>query len=429
MASHSCAALVIAAPASGQGKTSVTAALAFHYRQQAKQVRVFKVGPDFLDPMILERASGHPVYQLDLWMVGEQQCRRLLSVAAKDADLILIEGVMGLFDGEPSTADLAARLGIPVLAVIDASAMAQTFAAIAHGLATFRQDVTVAGIVANRVGSDYHRTLLSDALPENLPYLATLYRQHPPIFPDRYLGLKQAAEIEDIEERLQQLADKLKLNPALTLPQTTFDKVSQSELVKRLSGVRIAVARDDAFSFLYQANLDVLEQLGAELAFFSPLKDTTLPEADSLYLPGGYPELHLQQLAENTAMANAIKRHFDANKPIVAECGGMLYLTERLTDKQGDHGEMVGILPARAELQPRLTALALQEVTLNQQTLRGHTYHHSTLHSELQPVASGNSPNEKQTSEAVYQLKRLSASYIHFYFPSNPQLVADLFLP
>lgn len=429
MASHSCAALVIAAPASGQGKTSVTAALAFHYRQQGKQVRVFKVGPDFLDPMILERASGHPVYQLDLWMVGEQQCRQLLSEAAHDADLILIEGVMGLFDGEPSTADLAATLGVPVLAVIDASAMAQTFAAIAHGLATFRQDVTVAGIVANRVGSDYHRTLLSGALPETLPYHATLYRQHPPIFPDRYLGLKQAAEIEDIEERLKQLADKLELNPALTLPQTTFDEVSPSEPDKRLNGVRIAVARDEAFSFLYQANLDLLEQLGAKLAFFSPLKDTTLPEADSLYLPGGYPELHLQSLSANTAMADAIKRHFDDDKPIVAECGGMLYLTQRLTDKKGEHGKMVGILPACAELQPRLTALALQEVTLNEQSLRGHSYHHSILHSELQPVGHGNSPNEKKTSEAVYQLKRLTTSYIHFYFPSNPQLVADLFLP
>ncbi|THF69625.1 MAG: cobyrinate a,c-diamide synthase, partial [Methylophaga nitratireducenticrescens] len=153
---QTCAALIIAAPASGQGKTTITATLAWHYRRQGKQVRIFKVGPDFLDPMILSFASGHPVYQVDLWMVGETHSRQLIANAAKQADIILIEGVMGLFDGSPSTADLAAILGIPVLAVIDASAMAQTFAALAFGLANFRQDVTLAGVLANRVGSARH---------------------------------------------------------------------------------------------------------------------------------------------------------------------------------------------------------------------------------------------------------------------------------
>jgi cobyrinic acid a,c-diamide synthase len=429
MASDSCAALVVAAPASGQGKTSITAALACLYQQQGKQVRVFKVGPDFLDPMILERASGHPVYQLDLWMVGEEHCRQLLADAAAEADLLLIEGVMGLFDGQPSTADLAATLGIPVLAVIDASAMAQTFAAIAHGLATFRNDVSVAGVVANRVGSDYHRQLLSDALADSLPCLASLPRQGSTIFPDRYLGLMQAAEVDDLDQRLQLLAEQLKLDPAIALPKITFSANAAPPLPKLLNGVCIAVACDAAFSFIYQANLDLLQALGAELVFFSPLSDKVIPKADSLYLPGGYPELHLQQLAENQSMQNAIRQHFEADKPILAECGGMLYLTESLTDKHGQQADMTGIFAAHAELQPRLTALALQEVIVNGQQLRGHTYHHSTLKTDLTPTALAQSPNEKQTAEAVYQLKRLTASYIHFYFPSNPQLVAELFLP
>ncbi len=429
MAKFSCAALIVAAPASGQGKTSITAALAYSYRKQGKRVRVFKIGPDFLDPMILEHASNHPVYQLDLWMVGEDQCRQLLAKAAANADLILIEGVMGLFDGTPSTADLAAALGIPVLAVIDASAMAQTFAALAHGLASYRDDISIAGIVANRVGSDYHHQLLIESLPQHLPCLASLSRQSSTIFPQRYLGLQQAEEITDITHRLHTLSEQLKLDSQFTLPRVTIRTHIETPVPSQLAGVRIAVARDAAFAFIYQANLDLLETMGATLLYFSPLTDSELPEADSLYLPGGYPELYLQQLADNTALQSAIKQHFEASKPILAECGGMLYLTEKLTDKNGQQARMIGLLPAIAELQPRLTALALQQVELKGQTLRGHTYHHSSMQTALTPTAQATSPNRSHTTEAVYQLKRLTASYIHFYFPSNPTLVADLFLP
>lgn len=427
--SHTCAALIIAAPASGQGKTSVTAALANYYHLKGKQVRVFKVGPDFLDPMILKHASGHPVYQLDLWMIGEQHSRQLLFEAAAEADLILIEGVMGLFDGKPSTADLAVTLGIPVLAVIDASAMAQTFAALAFGLAFYRDDVTVAGVVANRTGSDYHRQLLTDALSDDLPCFASLPRQSADVLPGRYLGLKQAAEINDLDQRLQQLTEQLSVNPDIVLPEMDFSGANISQPAKILSGVRIAVARDAAFSFIYQANLDLLTAMGAELLFFSPLQDNELPQTDSLYLPGGYPELHLQPLADNLPMQKAIRKHFEADKPIVAECGGMLYLCESLTDKDGQQAAMTGILPARAELQPRLTALALQQIELNGATLRGHAYHHSSMQTTMQPVVTATCPNDSHTAESVYQQRRLTASYIHFYFPSNPQLVADLFLP
>ncbi|HYM48429.1 MAG TPA: cobyrinate a,c-diamide synthase, partial [Burkholderiaceae bacterium] len=194
-----CPALFISAPASGQGKTTITAALAIRERRRGRRVRVFKTGPDFIDPMILERASGNPVYQLDLWMGGENHCRNLLYDAAGHADLILIEGVMGLFDGQPSSADLAALFGIPVLAVIDASAMAQTFGAIAFGLARFRDDISVAGVIANRVGSEHHAEILGPSLPADLPMLGWLARDADFTLPERHLGLVQAREIADLD--------------------------------------------------------------------------------------------------------------------------------------------------------------------------------------------------------------------------------------
>ena len=186
---------------------------------------------------------------------------------------------------------------------------------------------------------------------------------------------------------------------------------------------------DAAFSFLYQANLDVLSALGAQLSFFSPLNDNVLPEADSLYLPGGYPELHLARLAGNSAMLSAIRAHHAAGKPIFAECGGMLYTLQTLADAQGQSENLLGLIEGAAQMQPRLSALALQSVELPQGTLRGHTFHYSKLESSLAPVALGACPNSGAVSEAVYQRQRLTASYIHFYFPSNPRAVARLFLP
>lgn len=426
---HQCAALIIAAPASGQGKTTVTATLARHYRQQGMQVRVFKIGPDFLDPMILQQASGNLVYQLDLWMVGEQQSRQLLAEAAAQSDLILIEGVMGLFDGNPSTADLSATLNIPVLAVIDGSAMAQTFGALAFGLANYRDDVTVAGVVANRIGSKRHQDMLTESLSDTLPWFAILPRDLDAALPSRHLGLIQAEEIADLDQRLTLLANQLVINPDAVLPVSQFITEQQNEQARLLDNVKIAIARDAAFSFIYQANLDLLQSMGAELCFFSPLSDETLPDADGLYFPGGYPELHLDKLSKNTSLINAIKAHHDGNKPILAECGGMLYLTESITDKQGEHANMLGLLSGHTVMQPRLSALALQEVSLNHQLIRGHTYHHSLFETTTDPVAEATNPNGNHTHEAVYQQKRLTASYIHFYFPSNPNLIAELFLP
>ena len=430
MNSRSCPALLIAAPASGQGKTTVTAALARLHARQGRRVRVFKCGPDFLDPMILARASGRPVYQLDLWMVGEEESRRLLWEAAGEADLILIEGVMGLFDGSPSAADLARRFGVPVLAVIDGSAMAQTFGALAHGLSSFQPDLPFDGVLANRVGSARHGEILRESLPASIRWYGALPRSAEVELPSRHLGLVQAEELTDLDARLDAAADALELTADTELPApVSFAAPLSAPLEPLLAGVRIGVARDAAFAFLYQANLDLLQALGAELLFFSPLCFTRLPTVDSLYLPGGYPELHLRALSRNHAMADAIRAHHVAGKPILAECGGMLYLLDGLTDRADERAQMLGLLPGEARMHKRLTALALQEVALPEGRLRGHTFHHSVLESPIEPLARGECPNYRRTAEAVYRDGRLTASYIHFYLPSDPAAAAALFRP
>jgi cobyrinic acid a,c-diamide synthase len=425
-----CPAVLIAAPASGQGKTTVTAALARLHRNQGRKVRVFKCGPDFLDPMILERASGHPVYQLDMWMIGEAESRRLLWEAAADADLILIEGVMGLFDGTPSSADLARRFGVPVLGVIDGTAMAQTFGALALGLARYQPDLSFAGVLANRVGTVRHAQLLEGSLTEGLRWYGALSRETGIELPSRHLGLVQASELNDLDMRLDAAATALASTCDATLPPVvTFTAPEFVPAEPLLAGVKIAIAHDEAFAFFYGASLDLLREMGAELSFFSPIRDRDLPDVDSLYLPGGYPELHHTALAENHSMLAAIRAHHAAGKPLLAECGGMLYLLDALTDVDGQRAEGVGLLKGEAVMQKRLAALALQSVELPEGTLRGHTYHHSLTSTELTPIARGLSPNGGRGAEAVYREGRMTASYVHFYFPSNPQAMAALFLP
>ena len=421
-------ALFIAAPASGQGKTTVTAALARLHRDHGRRVRVFKTGPDFLDPMILERASGAPVYNLDLWMGGEAHCRRLLFEAAGDADLILIEGVMGLFDGDRSSADLASLFGVPVLAVIDGSAMAQTFGALAHGLATYRAGLPFAGVFANRLAGEHHYRMLAESLPEGMRAFGWLKRDGDIGLPGRHLGLVQAQEIGDLDARIARAAAALQ-GPACELPPEVSFEAPPEEAAcpPHLEGIRVAVARDEAFSFVYRANLDTLRALGAEIGFFSPLDDSAPPEADALYLPGGYPELHLERLEANRSMKAALAAHHAAGKPIVAECGGMLYLCESLTDVAGRTAEMAGLLPGKAAMQERLANLGLHRVALPEGELRGHSYHYSRLETPLAPAATSEPARKGRQGEPVYRQGPLQASYLHLYFPSNPAATARLF--
>ncbi|MBV8034678.1 cobyrinate a,c-diamide synthase [Roseateles sp.] len=425
----SCPALFISAPSSGSGKTSVTAAIARSRARRGERVRVFKTGPDFLDPGILERASGHPVYQLDLFMGGLAHCRALLAAAAREADLILVEGVMGLFDGAPSSADLAAAFGLPVLCVIDASAMAQTFAALATGLQRFRPGLQHCGVVANRVGSAAHSRMLGEGLPDDLPLVAALPRDAALRLPERHLGLVQALEQPALDAQLDAWADawEAALRPGFALQFQHIDDVAEAAMPPLLQGRRIAVARDAAFGFLYPANVDLLRALGAELAFFSPLHHEPLPACDALWLPGGYPELHAEALSAHPTWAASLATHVAAGRPLLAECGGMLALLDALTDGEGRRHAMAGLMPGEARVQPRLAALGLQAIAWPEGALRGHSFHYSTLDTPLEPIAQASNPNGGHTAESLYQRGSLRASFVHHYFPSNPEAVAAFF--
>lgn len=425
-----CPALLVSAPASGQGKTSVTAALARAHTRLGRRVRVFKTGPDFLDPTILRRASGAPVYQLDTWMGGEDEVRARLYEAAGDADLILVEGVMGLFDGKPSSADLAAMFGLPVLAVIDGSAMAQTFGALAHGLASYRDDITLHGVVANRVGSEYHATLLRESLPGSLVWYGALPRDTAMTLPERHLGLVAAGELADLDARLDALAQGWATRCISTLPPAVaFNAPTETPSYKRLDGRHIAVACDAAFAFIYPANLDVLRRAGAALTFFSPLAGDPLPDCDAVWLPGGYPELHLDTLAARHDLRDALHAHVDAGRPLLAECGGLLYALDRLTDRDGYTAAMAGLIPGHAVMQPKMAALGMQAVDLPEGTLRGHSFHYAYACIEAVALATAVNPNGGPTTEAVYRQGRFTASFVHFYFPSNVDAALGLFLP
>lgn len=435
-ASAACPALFIAAPASGQGKTTVTAALARLLRNRGKVVRVFKTGPDYLDPRVLAQASGRPVDPLDLWMAGEADCRRRLYEAAREADLILVEGAMGLFDGEPSSADLAALFDLPLAIVMDVKGMAQTAAALVAGLAGFRDDVRIAGLIANACGSPRHRELIEEALPAEIPLLAAVPRDGALALPERHLGLVQAEEIrDDLEARFEAGAAALEAEglaeALLALPPVTFAAPPQAATapLPSLRGRIIGVARDAAFSFIYQANLELLERMGASLRFFSPLTDSRLPPCDALWLPGGYPELHAAGLAANAPMREAIQGFFAADKPILAECGGLLYCLESLTDVDGETHAMLGLLPGRGAMRGRRGCQGMQTAELPEGPVRGHAHHRSVAEGTPAPIAFGRRQRHPAPGEAIYRERGLTATYLHLYFPDNPAAVARLFAP
>jgi len=419
--------LMISAAASGQGKTTVTAALARALVKRGQRVQVFKCGPDFIDPMLLARASRAPVGTLDLWMVGLDQCRAQLAIAAEGVDVILIEGVMGLYDGEPSSADLARALGVPVLAVIDASAMAQTAGALVHGLRDYGP-VAMAGVIANRVAGRAHADMVAASL-RGIPLLASLARQERAL-PERHLGLVLPSEVADIEALLDELAAQLEFDHAAwdALPFTLIEyRPPAAALPPLLSGTVVAVARDAAFAFIYPANLDTLRALGAELVFFSPLDDQPVPAgATAVYLPGGYPELHAAQLARAARWQQSIRTVHAGGMPILAECGGMMALAESIVDQDGTSHAMPGLLPGRALMQARLAGIGPQAVETPHGLLRGHTFHNSRLDTVLAPSAHTVRHPSGTAGEAVYRVGSLNASYFHAWFPSCPAAVAAL---
>jgi cobyrinic acid a,c-diamide synthase len=429
---NSTPAVLISAPASGQGKTTVASALARLHARAGRRVRAFKCGPDFIDPGWLALASGAPVHNLDLWMTGEEDIRSRLAEAARESDLIVIEGVMGLFDGSPSAADIAMRFGLRVLAVVDAAAMAQTFGAIAFGLQHHRAGLPWAGVLANRVAGPGHARLLQDSVAADCPWLGALMRNDAVTLPERHLGLVVREELVDALPRLDAAADALAAtalaDPATLGAWTTaFEDAPPPALPRPLEGRTIAIARDAAFCFIYPANLDVLRALGARIDFFSPLANEPVPACDALWLPGGYPELHGATLAAAHTTRESLRAHVAAGRSVWAECGGMMVLFDELEDRTGERHAMWRVLPGHVRMHERVSAIGPQQLALRSGTLRGHTFHHSTCASPLEPRAHTTAPDGIRRGEALYEQGPVRASYFHAWLASNPAATGELF--
>lgn len=416
-----CPAVLISAPASGQGKTLVTAAIARAWRNQGLNVIAFKCGPDFIDSMVLKAATGNAVYNLDLGMCGSEDGKTQLHHAAQHADVIILEGVMGLYDGTPSTADIAKMFNLPVALTIDASGMAQTFAAITYGLYDFDSTIIKAGVVANKVGSIGHAKMLKDALPTETPWLGALVRDEQFSLPERHLGLYLADEIADLDTRIDAASKALTGGNDLALPPSiSFEVPAQNTNKQLLAGKTIAIARDAAFCFIYPANIDCLEALGATLTYFSLLNDSVLPEADAYWIPGGYPELYLERIQQNSEMRTSLEQAVSDQKPILAECGGMMILSESLNNTK-----TFGLLAGNSHIQQKLQGLGTQHLETDKGSIGAHTFHYGKFDSPLSPTITAN--GKYGEGEAVYQHKSITASFLHFYFPSNPQIAAHFF--
>ncbi|OLP15977.1 cobyrinic acid a,c-diamide synthase [Leptolyngbya sp. 'hensonii'] len=429
--------LVIAGERSGVGKTTVTLALLAALRRRANQVQSFKVGPDYIDPMFHQAVTGRACRNLDPVLTSEAYVQECFACHTQAATYALVEGVMGLFDGAggvtdwASTAHIARLLDLPVLLVLDCSRMARSIAAIAHGYKTFDPRLRLAGWVLNRVGSDRHLELLEAALePLQIPILGVLRRQDGITIPDRHLGLVPTEELTDLRGILEQLAHlgEQCFNWERLLPLLQVSPLLNSEesTSSPQSSVRIGVARDRAFNFYYADNLDSLEQLGAELVFWSPLEDQQLPpNLQGLYFGGGFPEVFASALADNAPVREAVRQVIQAGLPTYAECGGLMYLCQSVVDFDRQTWPMVGILPTEARMGDRLTLGYRRAVTLQDSPLLpsrtevwGHEFHRSSL--SIAPIAPLYQTQGYQSQQPLqgegWNLYQLHASYIHLHF-------------
>jgi len=394
------AGLIIAAPASGSGKTAITLALLALARRRGIAISSAKVGPDYIDPAFHAAATGRPCFNLDGWAMRPGTLRAVLAETARAADFVLIEGVMGLFDGAApgpgggsgSTADLATALDLPVVLVMNAKGQGATAGAVLEGLARHRRDVRVAGVIFNRVGVGGHRAILAAAAEAaHIPVFGYLPALPALALPERHLGLRQAAEIADVDGFLAAAADAVAphLDPAALLRAAAPIASAQHALPGLPPlGQRIAVARDTAFAFAYPAQLESWRRAGAMLSFFSPLADEA-PEAtaDAVYLPGGYPELHAGRLAANRRYQQGLRDAADRGALIYGECGGYMALGETLTDGDGVAHPMAGLLAVSTSFaQPRLhlgyrraTLLDAGPLGARGTAFAGHEFHYSTV--------------------------------------------------
>jgi cobyrinic acid a,c-diamide synthase len=478
--------VVIAGTSSGAGKTTVASGLIGALRARGMTVQGFKVGPDYIDPSYHALASGRPGRNLDAFLSGTELIAPLVRHGAAGAEVAVIEGVMGLFDGASgrgelaSTAQVSKLLRAPVVLVVDGSAMARSAAAVVHGFRSFDPDVDVAGVIFNRVGSDIHEQLLREAVePLGIPVLGALRRDARIATPERHLGLVPVAERESRgREALDVLAASIaqqtdldallglaRRAPRLDGPVWSPEGVAEGDggpaavapgasalaatgdggpaaiapaasslaaagaaalTATRRRPVRIAIAQGPAFSFHYRENLELLDAAGAELTPFDPLQDETLPEdSDALVLAGGFPEVFGAELSANAALRSAVAAHAAAGRPVLAECGGLLYLGSQL-----DGHEMCGVLPVKASMGRRLT-LGYREAVAATATpwiaqgdrVRGHEFHYSRIEAgaEALPPAWTLSARGTERPEG-FVVGAVQASYLHVHWAAFPQL-------
>ena len=414
--------VVIAGERSGVGKTTITLALLAALGKRSRRVQSFKVGPDYIDPMFHRYMTGRPCYNLDPILTSETYVQQVFAAHCQEAEFAVVEGVMGLFDGATghsdvaSTAHLAKLLNLPVLLVVDCSRLSRSVLAIIHGYRTLDPNLHLAGVILNRVGSDRHLDLLETALESmDLPIFGALRRQSDIAIPDRHLGLVPTVELphmKDLGERLCLVGEQAFNWPLMQTLVATSSAANHAAVLTAEADVptpqpRIAVAYDAAFNFYYPDNLEILQSLGAELLFWSPLRDAALPEAaQGFYFGGGFPEMFAAELSSNQRVLEQINQRLQNGTPAYAECGGLMYLAEALIDLDGNSWPMAGVLPTTVKMSPRLTlgyrqATALQPSPLVQvgKTLWGHEFHRSE---------TTNLP-----SQPLYRLRRYDADQFH----------------
>ncbi|MEE8124604.1 MAG: cobyrinate a,c-diamide synthase [Nitrospirales bacterium] len=441
--------LVVAGTHSGVGKTTVTLALLAAFRAKGRKVQPFKVGPDFIDPGHHRLACGRESRNVDGWMLGSVLNRSIFQEAAHDADLSVIEGMMGLFDGSSptqeigSTAEIAKQLNAPVVLVVDGSAMARSAAAMVYGYAKFDPALHIAGVIFNRIKSEGHYQLLKQAVEKetDVSVLGYFRPDSDLTIPDRHLGLRTALEGlgTDLYSKLGQSAsetidmprveDLAKSNQDWSYAISNTPPESSESITKP---VRIGVAYDPAFCFYYPDNLVLLEKAGGKLCRFSPIKDLSLPNVDMLYLGGGYPEIYAEALEHNVGMRESIQAFAAKGGVIYAECGGLMYLANTLRDFDGKIYDMVGVIPAETEMSRTHMTLGYRELTLTQTGLlgeqgmriRGHEFHYSVLHPQraLEYVGQIIDAQGHSRGGDGIMVGNVTALYTHLHFASHPHL-------
>ena len=428
--------LVVAGTHSGSGKTIITLGLLKALQEKGYVVQPFKCGPDFIDPSLHRMVTARVSRNLDPWMCGDEYVRRVFARHSRQTDISVIEGVMGMFDGgDSSSAFLAKVLGAPLVLVLDVRSAAESVAAVLKGFETLDPEVAPKAVILNRVASDRHLSLISAAINKHCQaeILGFLPRELDFTIPSRHLGLQMGEEAplnqKGLAELSRTIADHVNLDRLVTIAADCrpTEQSSSPETEVATAKVRIGVARDKAFCFYYEDNLDLLRQAGAELEFFSPLEDSALPEGiGGLYLGGGYPELYAGKLAENTNMLGSIRDLAENGLPVYAECGGFMYLTKGIYNEQGQLHTMAGVFPVTSRMGRKRSSLGYREVTLQDDfffgttgtILRGHEFHYSVIN-DIPPQIDRIYALNNNTKEG-YRYKNVLGSYIHLHFGYTP---------